>query len=266
MKLHLLSDLHLEFAPYENVNPGADILILSGDIVVAERFTRSETSPYYAQAQSWNTWFETQCAQYDHVIYVLGNHEHYDGKFYETPDLLRKELDHLENLHILDNNVWTYGGYNFIGTTLWTDFDHCNLKAMLVAGALNDYKCVKGRNYRKLTTGETAYYHQRAKVLIEDYEGLPVVVVGHHAPSYQSVSEKYREGRDAKLNPGYASHLDRFVEANPNIALWTHGHMHSSSDYMIGNTRIVANPRGYHSIRNPVPENPAFNPNLILEI
>ena len=27
--------------------------------------------------------------------------------------------------------------------------------------------------------------------------------------------------------------------------LWIHGHMHNRSDYMIGDTRIVCNPRGY---------------------
>jgi len=31
----------------------------------------------------------------------------------------------------------------------------------------------------------------------------------------------------------------------PQIKLWTHGHMHNASDYMIGETRVVCNPRGY---------------------
>ena len=29
------------------------------------------------------------------------------------------------------------------------------------------------------------------------------------------------------------------------IVLWTHGHMHDPLDYMIGDTRVVCNPRGY---------------------
>lgn len=28
--------------------------------------------------------------------------------------------------------------------------------------------------------------------------------------------------------------------------LWIHGHTHEKADYMIGNTRIVSNPRGYN--------------------
>jgi len=43
-------------------------------------------------------------------------------------------------------------------------------------------------------------------------------------------------------------------------ALWVHGHVHDSHDYRIGSTRIVCNPRGYHS------ENPSFDPALVVEV
>jgi len=32
---------------------------------------------------------------------------------------------------------------------------------------------------------------------------------------------------------------------HPQIKLWIHGHTHESFDYMVGDTRIVCNPRGY---------------------
>ncbi len=40
-----------------------------------------------------------------------------------------------------------------------------------------------------------------------------------------------------------------------------HGHIHSSSDYKIGNTRVVCNPKGYS-----VELNKNFKPNLVLEV
>jgi hypothetical protein len=46
---------------------------------------------------------------------------------------------------------------------------------------------------------------------------------------------------------------------------WIHGHVHSTLDYTVNGTRIVANPRGY-SHKNGGMENAAFNPALILEI
>jgi len=31
----------------------------------------------------------------------------------------------------------------------------------------------------------------------------------------------------------------------PQIKLWVHGHTHDPYDYVIGETRVVCNPRGY---------------------
>jgi hypothetical protein len=47
------------------------------------------------------------------------------------------------------------------------------------------------------------------------------------------------------MNGGYSSDLDEFIENHPEIKLWTHGHTHHPFDYVIGETRIVCNPRGY---------------------
>ena len=70
-----------------------------------------------------------------------------------------------------------------------------------------------------------------------------VVVVGHHAPSMLSVHEKYKH--DYQMNGCYASDLSNIMLDYPEIVLWTHGHMHDDSDYTIGSTRVVCNPRGY---------------------
>ena len=48
------------------------------------------------------------------------------------------------------------------------------------------------------------------------------------------------------MNGAYSSDLSEFILANPQIKLWTHGHTHDVFDYMIGSTRVVCNPRGYH--------------------
>ena len=47
------------------------------------------------------------------------------------------------------------------------------------------------------------------------------------------------------MNGGYSSSLDEFIMDHPQIKLWTHGHTHEPFDYMVGETRIVCNPRGY---------------------
>jgi len=69
------------------------------------------------------------------------------------------------------------------------------------------------------------------------------IVVGHHAPCKQSTKPQYE--KDVMVNGAYSSDLSEFILDHPQIKLWTHGHTHHNFDYMIGSTRIVANPRGY---------------------
>jgi hypothetical protein len=54
-----------------------------------------------------------------------------------------------------------------------------------------------------------------------------------------------RYASDYLMNGGYRSDLSELILDNPQIVLWTHGHMHDPFDYMIGTTRVVCNPRGY---------------------
>jgi hypothetical protein len=48
------------------------------------------------------------------------------------------------------------------------------------------------------------------------------------------------------MNGAFASDLSEFIMDRPQIKLWTHGHMHDPSDYLVDETRVVCNPRGYH--------------------
>jgi Icc-related predicted phosphoesterase len=117
---------------------------------------------------------------------------------------------------------------------------------------MNDYKCVqnfypaKGL-YHKLTPEHTVEVHRKTKqyfkLMLAEKRDMPVVVITHMAPSFQSVNEKY--AHESVTNGGYASDLSEFILDNENIKVWVHGHMHDPVDYMIGDTRILANPRGY---------------------
>ena len=103
-----------------------------------------------------------------------------------------------------------------------------NLLGKIVGGATVEYK--KCLEYIKFVISE-AKPHEK------------IVVVGHHTPSLQSCAEHYRH--DTVMNGGYHSSLDEFIMDHPQIVLWTHGHTHENMDYMIGETRVFCNPRGY---------------------
>jgi hypothetical protein len=114
---------------------------------------------------------------------------------------------------------------------------------------MNDFRIIRNDElgFTKLRPAHTMHRHQRTvaylKTVLADRKDNKVVVVGHHAPTLNSIHEKYRN--DQLMNGGYASDLSELILDNPQIKLWTHGHMHDPFDYMVGETRVVCNPRGY---------------------
>jgi hypothetical protein len=135
---------------------------------------------------------------------------------------------------------------------------------MSVKDMMSDYHAIKIFNsgvYHKLRPIDTFNAHRKAfetiKLGTETWDG-DVVVLGHHAPSRQSIHPKYRDQQI--MNGAFSSDLDGFIMSQPKIKLWIHGHMHDTFDYHIGDTHVVCNPRGYPG------EITGFNPNLVIEI
>ena len=283
MKIQLVSDLHLEFADIniQNLN-GADVLILSGDICVAQDLhdhIAADFNPYSQGAfadlnrkqqrvQRFRDFFKRVSFQFTNVIYVMGNHEHYHGKFDRSRQYFLDEFAKLgiTNIHLLDNDTKEIDGVHFVGGTLWTDMNKGDpMTVHAIETMMNDFRVIRIANedFRKFLPSRAVREHIKTKQYIKTVlEGLPedarVVVVGHHAPSTMSIHEQYKH--DTLMNGGYASDLSEFILDRPKIKAWTHGHMHQCFDYTIGDTRVLCNPRGYHD------ENPEFNPNFIFEV
>jgi len=130
LKIALGSDLHLEFGPITlNNDENADVLILAGDICVANNFV--DGRPTYTQhlAKEYRMFFDHVCKEFPHVVYILGNHEHYSGDVAHSYNILKEHLDY-GNLHILEKETWTHMGHTFIGGTLWTDMNKGDSLAM----------------------------------------------------------------------------------------------------------------------------------------
>ena len=255
MKIQVVSDLHLEFGPITIENNGADVLILSGDICVADGFNVEQHKERY------NSFFNFVCKEFKYVVYVLGNHEHYHGNFATSARVLREELSRHVNLHILDNSYVDIDDVRFVGGTLWTDFDKHNPTVMWDAQRMmNDYRGVQNGTLKFLPSAAIEQHEVMLNIIDEQSsQHEKIVVVGHHAPSMQSISGRYV---GHSLNGAYASDLVSFILNKPSIKLWTHGHIHTCSDYMIGTTRIVCNPRGYQDYE----ENEEFDSGKVVEV
>ena len=243
MKIDTMSDVHLEMGSLSVKNEnGAQMLILSGDICVAKYLKREGV-----ERDVFLSFFQQCSEQYQEVVYVMGNHEHYGSDFDRTADTIRAELAQFPNISFLNNEFTTVGGFIVVGSTLWTDMNKNDPDTMnIVRFAMNDFRKVS-RGYHRFTPEDAVEEHAVSLAYIErtveSYSDMPVIVVGHHAPSKRSTHPRYAE--DYYVNGAYSTDLEEFIHDHPNIVLWTHGHVHDHFDYHVGNTRIVCNPRGY---------------------
>lgn len=265
MKIAVASDLHLEFEDINIANTeGADVLILAGDIMIANDLHEHPETSYgmYSNtnladlgkrqlaALRFRDFLKRVSFQFPHVIYVAGNHEFYNGKWNASIQHLRDECSKYPNIYFLENDLKEIGDITFVGATLWTD---CNKGDPLTLHALttmmNDYRAIRNEDsgYTPLRPAHSMHRHQRTmsyfKHVIDDRKDKKIVVVGHHSPSHQSIAQQYI-GQD-QMNGGYHSDLSEFILDRPQINLWVHGHTHVAFDYMLGETRIICNPRGY---------------------
>lgn len=265
MKIALCSDLHLEFEDVNLKNTGgAEVLILSGDIMIAEDLHNHPEMDYglYSNvniadlgrrqkvALRFREFLKRCSKEFPHVVYVAGNHEFYHGRWSESLTHLRTECAKYPNIYFLERDIKVINEVSFIGATLWTD---CNrndrLTILTLNGMMNDYRVIRNdeHNYSRLHPDSTIQRHHQTmgylKQVLPDMKDKKVVFVGHHGPSAKSTHPKYQY--ETHMNGGYRSDLDEFIMDHPQIVLWTHGHMHDPFDYMIGTTRVVCNPRGY---------------------
>ena len=254
MKIALASDIHLEFGEIDLINEqSADVLVLAGDICQAVDATNNTIMGRRVQ-----TFFQQICDRFPKIVYVMGNHEHYQGDYARSRHRLRAMLDshQCNNVHLLEKNTIDINGVTFVGGTLWTDMNKGDSLTVWNAGqSMNDYRVcrnsgrgISGGGYAsRLQPEDTLADHQAMldyiRIVTEGRSDEKFVLVVHHAPSEVSVAECYKS--DTLMNGNFYSDLSDFILDRPQIRLICHGHMHNHSDYYIGSTRVVCNPRGY---------------------
>ncbi len=248
MKIHLLSDLHCEFINYEPQKTDADLIIIAGDLNTGTKGVK---------------WLKKHFTDVP-VLYVAGNHEFYH---HSTPKLLHdlKKETKGTNIHILENDKFVYGDIAFLGCTLWSDFklfgEFTHYAELNASEMMTDYRVIRvSPNFRLLKTMDTASKHVKSVDWLKTeslFTPEKKVVITHHAPDIRSIRP---ETRQDLISAAYASELENLVRTVDPV-LWVHGHTHYCCNYMIGNTLVVSNQKGY-------PDDPVagFDPQLIIEI
>ena len=279
MKIKVVSDLHLEFSPFTiNNDENCDVLVLAGDIVTAQDLhdypVVSESSDIQLGSRQilalrYRDFFSAVTSNFNEVIYVPGNHEYYKGKWHASTEHLQDECSKYSNLHFLENDSVTIDDKTFIGAALWTDMNKQDPVTLAsIKDNMNDFSLIRNdkRSYSALRPIDTVKRHTATKNYfsnkLAECTDTDCIVVSHHGPSELSCAEQYKN--DTIMNGGFYSDLSDFILDRPQIKFWIHGHTHTAFDYMLGDTRVVCNPRGYETY-NWI-ENPSWNPNKIIEV
>ncbi len=275
MKIQLLSDLHLEanhdFAP--TPAPGADILVLAGDIGSYRPNSSIEDDDFglerFSPLRGWPT----------PVYFVPGNHE-YDAFDFDVAHRRMQASCERQGIEWLDRREVVFerpeGRIRMIGTALWTDFDalakNQNPSGNALARSLAAReKAFRAANFYLQKTGTT---RNGVPMLAQEVreEGLDcqqwltaqlektfdgkTVVVTHFAPSLSSADPRFG------LTPGTAGFCNALDSLLPMADVWMHGHLHCRNDYVQNGCRVVANPLGYAQ-RN---EQEFFNPTFCVDV
>jgi predicted phosphodiesterase len=244
MRIRVLSDLHLEAAPFDPPAAEADLVVLAGDI---------------DNGAAGVEWAKRAFAQ--PVLYLAGNHEPYDGEFHATRAALRAAAAG-SRVRFLDRDAAVVGGVRFLGCTLWTDFDLEGAAGRALATVeyrdwLVDFRAIRYGD-RAFTPEDSIALHRRDRAWLEGRLATPfagaTVVVTHHVPHRASIAPEFAAH---PLNPAFVTDLDALMGR---AALWIHGHTHQAFDYTVRGTRVVCNPRGYPG------EQTGFRPDLVVTV
>lgn len=242
-KIRVVSDLHLEMDPtyrlLEDTHEKYSHLILAGDICVWNYYKNK--SDY---RRSFDEFFEDCSRRFKTVWYIPGNHEYYQDDI-NTVDREMKEFfsKNFYNIFLVNNQSAVIEDTRFIFSTLWTLVDENT--ALFYRKGMSDYNVIKD-GAGILHPEKTNDIHAESVKFIEQElarsDEEKKIVVTHHLPSRKSVHPRYHAS--GPMNYFFYTTLDPLImEYNP--LMWIHGHTHDPCIYMLENTKIVCNPKGY---------------------
>lgn len=227
MKLHILSDTHGQpVFPH----PAADLIVHAGDFGNGRRGALA---------------FQAACERTGKpCVFVLGNHDFYG----ENIDSLPRELIAAGAPLLAENHSLEFGGYTFVGGTLWSNFrlPLVNKKQFreniaLARNNIADFFYIAAGTPPHERRAEPEDYIERFNAqldFIEQFRHRPRTVVLTHFPPHSACIAPPYAG--SPLNPYFINQIDV-----AGFEHWIAGHTHHAVDTVQDGCRIIINPLGY---------------------
>lgn len=246
MKISLHSDLHNESSLSNPVIvSSADVIVLAGDNhegLAAHHFA-CEVADDNPSA---------------HVLWIAGNHEYYGGELNARKAAFKKSNGAHPRVTFLDDSHIEMGGVEFIGSTLWTDFnlfakgDHELLHEhrQLAQKSIPDFQAIDDANdeYRRFTARKMSYLYSDAcrfiRKRLRDSRADKKVVISHFAPTEAT---QHREFVGQPLSAYFNADVSRLFELKPDAWLFGHTHCNASTGIEISGVPVHCNQGGYRN-------------------
>jgi predicted phosphodiesterase len=236
MKLHILSDTHLEYFKEEQftsffnkikslqkTSPAAT-LILAGDVC------------QFSLTKTWNNNMKKIISYYENTIYVAGNHEYFDLNINETNDSILNFSQQQKGFHFLNNSSVEIEGQRFIGGTMW----YPNSYDSMFKWNMPDFRLIKDFEPEVYENHESFIKNVVSQLDKND------IVVSHHLPLESSIAPQFK---NSPLNQFFVTDISNMLSKETLPKMWIHGHTHCPMDYtheLHGNEmRVFCNPLGY---------------------
>jgi hypothetical protein len=220
LRLHVLSDLHIEHGGFIAPKVACDVVVVAGDLANGRRMTKALVD---------------LCDQVRKpVVYVPGNHDWYQIDIAgEQSSLVRAWRVGAFNLQVLDDGIWRFEHhgttYRFIGSTWWSAMDWTEDGATgesaftrvsaAALGCLNDYGLI-WKDDRPLTPDDSRSMHAVSTQFLQQQiaeaqaAGEVPIVVTHFLPSRSSCHKQYR---GSLVNAYFANDRDDLASKSSSI-------------------------------------------------
>lgn len=260
MRFTLISDVHVDIDAWDwsvlqHCDPTIPMVVagdISNDVM--------ETSAWISDLRS----------RFERVLWVAGNHDHYNLGFHKTrvydrefsskwpyPRTVAEIYDHYarwseaHDVHFLNRSDVVLDGVQFVGATGWHNFDaapylrfddqvQCWMDSMNDSRYIRwnkDY-CVDWKPVLQAALDDAEYIRSAVK-----QNDTPKVVITHHIPHRNFV--KVTNNPAWNLLNGAFLNTELETCMDPSVKVWCFGHTHFRFDREQDGVRYVNNARGY---------------------